>query len=223
MLRLYDNLSSGNGYKCRWMLTQLGRSFERVEIDIDKGESRTTGFLAINPNGRIPVLRVAPGDYLAESNAILWYLAEGTKFVPDDRRLRAELLKWLFWEQYSHEPNIATSRYWKTHRFEMTPERAHALVAKRELGYAALNQMERHLNRRDWFVGDGPTVADIALYAYTHVAEEGGFDLEGYPAVRAWIDRFSAQPGHIAIGDRCGTEIALAVALGDDGGGGNAA
>lgn len=204
MYRLYDNLSSGNGWKCRWMLTQLGLPFERVEIDIDKGESRTREFLAINPNGRIPVLQIGPGDYLPESNAIIWFLAEGTRFLPEGRRERAELLKWLFWEQYSHEPNIATSRYWKTHRFEMTPERVHALVGKRELGYAALNQMELHLNRHDWFVGGGVSIADVALYAYTHVAEEGGFDLEGYPAVRRWLERFAAQPGHIAITDDVG-------------------
>ncbi|WP_114392421.1 glutathione S-transferase family protein [Oleisolibacter albus] len=206
MLRLYDNLSSGNGYKCRWLLTQLGLPFERVEVDIDRGESRTPGFLAINPNGRIPVLRVGPDDHLAESNAILRYLAEGTPFWPEGKREKAAVLQWLFWEQYSHEPNIATARFWITHRLEMTPERAHALVMKREMGHAALRQLEGHVLRQDWLVGDRCTIADVALYAYTHVAEEGGFDLDRYPAVRRWLDRFAAQPDHIQITDRVGTE-----------------
>jgi len=207
MLRLYDHLSSGNGYKIRWMLTQLGLDFERVEIDIDGGGSRTPEFLALNPNGRIPMLRIGPGDVLAESNAILWYLAEGTRFLPDDRRARAAVLHWLFWEQYSHEPNIATARFWILHRFDMTPERVHALVLKRENGHAALRMMDDHLARQDWFVGDGCTIADVALYAYTHVAEEGGFQLDRYPAVCRWLDRFAAQSGHIRITDRPGTEI----------------
>ncbi len=217
MLRLYDNLSSGNGYKCRWLLTQVGLPFERVEVDIDKAESRTPEFLAVNPNGRIPVLRLGPHDFLAESNAILRWIAEGTGFWPDNRRDKAAVLQWLFWEQYSHEPNIATARFWKTHRFEMTPERVHALVLKREQGHFALAQMETHLALRDWLVGERCTIADIALYAYTHVAEEGGFDLDRYPAVRRWLDRFAAQPGHIAITDRPGTEVPLAEALATEG------
>lgn len=209
MLRLYDNLSSGNGYKCRWLMARLGIPFERVEVDIDAGESRLPEFLAINPNGRIPVLRLAENDYLAESNAILRWLAEGTSFWPDNRRDKAAVLQWLFWEQYSHEPNVATARFWITHKFEMTPERVHALVLKREQGYAALRQMETHLLMRDWLVGEGCTIADIALYAYTHVAEEGGFDLSRFPAVSRWLERFAAQPGHILITDRPGVEIAF--------------
>jgi glutathione S-transferase len=217
MYRLYDHLTSGNGYKCRWMLNQLGQPFERVEMDIDRAETRTPAFLALNPNGRIPLLRIAPGDYLAESNAIIWYLAEGTPFLPDNRRTRAEMLQWLFWEQYSHEPNIATVRFWKTHRVEITPERAHAMVAKRELGYAALNQMESHLNGHAWFVAGRPTIVDLALYAYTHVAEEGGFDLESYPAIRHWLDRFAALPGHFAITAAVGIALPLAEALASEG------
>lgn len=207
MLRLYDNLSSGNGYKVRWMLAQLGLPHERVELDIDRGDSRTPQFLAVNPNGRIPVLRLGPGDHLAESNAILRWLAEGTPFWPDGRREKAAVLQWLFWEQYSHEPNVATARFWITHRFEMTPERVHALVLKREQGYAALRQMEAHLMRHDWMVGDRCTIADVALYAYTHVAEEGGFELDRFPAVLRWLDRFAAQPGHIRITDPTGTDV----------------
>lgn len=207
MLRLYDNITSGNGYKCRWLLTQLDMPFERVEVDIDKAESRTPAFLAINPNGRIPLLRLGPGDYLAESNAILRWIAEGTSFWPDNRRDKAAVLQWLFWEQYNHEPNIATARFWITHKVEMTPERVHALVLKREAGHAALRLMDDHLRHRDWLVGQHCTIADIALYAYTHVADEGGFDLGGYPAVCRWIDRFAQQPRHILITDRVGTDV----------------
>ncbi|WP_119679436.1 glutathione S-transferase family protein [Indioceanicola profundi] len=207
MLRLYDNLSSGNGYKCRWLLTQLGMPFERVEVDIDKGESRIPEFLSLNPNGRIPLLRLEKDDYLAESNAILRWIAEGSPFWPDNRRDKAAVLQWLFWEQYSHEPNVATARFWITHRFEMTPERVHALVLKREQGYAALRQMETHLLMRDWLVGDRCSIADIALYAYTHVAEEGGFELDRFPAICRWMERFAAQPGHIKITDDVGTPV----------------
>jgi len=213
MLRLYDSLSSGNGYKVRWLLSQLGHPFERVEVDLDAGETRTPEFLALNPNGRIPLLRLAPNDFLAESNAILHWLSEGTGFWPDNRRDKAAVLQWLFWEQYSHEPNIATPRFWLTHRVEMSEGRASALATKREQGYAALALMETHLALNDWLVGRGPTIADIALYAYTHVAEEGGFDLDQFTCVRRWLDRFAALPGHITITDRPGTEVPLAAAL----------
>ncbi|HYB10049.1 MAG TPA: glutathione S-transferase, partial [Alphaproteobacteria bacterium] len=144
MLRLYDNLTSGNGYKVRLLLTALGIPFERVELDVDRSETRTPEFLAKNPNGRIPVLEVAPGDYLAESNAILCYLADGTPYLPQGRRARAAVMQWLFFEQYSHEPNIATLRYWITHNV-LTPERAAMLESKRTAGYAALHVMERQL------------------------------------------------------------------------------
>ncbi len=198
MLKLYDYLPSGNGYKARMLLHRLGVPFELVEVDILKGESRTPEFLARNPNGRIPVLELADGTCLAESNAILFYLAEGTGFLPDDRLERARVLQWMFFEQYSHEPNIATVRFWLTHD-ALTPERAAMLPAKTEQGHAALAVMEGHLTGRPFFVGDGPTIADLALYAYTHVAPEGGFDLSGYPAVRAWLDRVAGQPGHVAM------------------------
>lgn len=198
MLRLYDYLPSGNGYKIRLVLTQLGMPFERIELDILRGETRTAEFLRKNPNGRIPVLEIEPGKFLAESGAILSYLAEGTPFLPQGRWERAQVLQWLFFEQYSHEPNIATSRFWLMHG-ELTEERRAALPQKRTLGYAALGVMEKHLTGRPFFVGDRYSIADIALYAYTHVAHEGGFDLSGFPNVRAWLERVRTQPKHIPI------------------------
>ena len=203
MYRLYDYLASGNGYKVRLLLTQLGLPFERVELDILTGATRTAEFLARNPNGRIPTLEVEPGVYLPESNAILCYLADGTPFLPADRLARAQALQWMFFEQYSHEPNIATVRFWLSHD-QLTPERSAQLESKRALGYAALDVMERHLATRPYFVADRYTVADIALYAYTHVADEGGFDLSRFAAVNAWLARVRDQPGHIAITDDVG-------------------
>jgi glutathione S-transferase len=198
MVRLYDFLSSGNGYKVRLLLTQLGIAFERIEIDILHGESRTPAFLARNPNGRIPVLQLENGQHLAESNAIMFYLAEGTRLLPDDRFARAQALQWMFFEQYNHEPNIATSRFW-LHHAEITSERRVALEQKRAAGHAALAVMEEHLTQRAFFVDERYTIADIALYAYTHVAEEGGFDLSRYAAIRAWLERVRQQPRHIPI------------------------
>jgi glutathione S-transferase len=198
MLRLYDYLSSGNGYKVRLLLARLGVPFERIEMDILQGETRTPDFLRRNPNGRIPTLELEDGTYLPESNAILWYLAEGTPFLPDGRLARAQVLQWMFFEQYSHEPNIATSRFWRMHG-ALTPERQAGLAQKEPLGYAALEVMEQHLAARRWFVGDRCSIADVALYAYTHVADEGGFDLGRFPAVRAWLARVAAEPGHIPI------------------------
>jgi glutathione S-transferase len=198
MFRLYDFLPSGNGYKVRLLLTQLDIPFERIELDILKDETRTPEFLQKNPNGRIPTLEIAPGEFLAESNAILFYLAEGTPFLPDDRWERAQVLQWMFFEQYSHEPNIATSRFWLQH-FDLTEERRKALDQKREPGYAALTVMERHLAQHPFFVGERYSIADIALYAYTHVADEGGFDLSRFPAIRGWLERVRAQPRHIPI------------------------
>jgi glutathione S-transferase len=197
-MRLWDNRSSGNAYKVRLLLHLLGMSFERTEMDIDRGATRTPEFLKLNPNGRVPVLEVENGVPLAESNAILWYLAEGTQFLPEERFERAQVLQWMFFEQYSHEPNIATPRYWITHGV-LTPEREAMLPGKRKLGRDALAVMETHLAGKSFFVGGRFTVADIALYAYTHVAEEGGFDLAPYEAVRAWLGRVARQPGHVPI------------------------
>ena len=200
-VRLHDYLPSGNGYKVRLLLTQLGVPYERIEYDITRGETRTTAFLEnVNANGRIPVLETEEGTLLPESNAILFFLAEGTPFLPDDRFDKAQALRWMFFEQYSHEPNIAVARAW-LHVFdaEMTEERQGALEVKQELGYDALGVMEKHLKGRQFFVGGRYSVADIALYAYTHVADEGGFDLEDFPAVCVWLERVSSQPGYIPI------------------------
>lgn len=200
MITLHDNLSSGNGYKVRLLLAMLGTPFRRIEYDIDRGETRTPDYLArINANGRIPVLELPDGRTLPESNAILWYLAEGTAFLPDDRWLRADVLRWMFFEQYSHEPNIATVRYWITHHVEMNEERRASLEPKRERGRAALAVMEEHLGRHPFLVGDQLTIADLSLYAYTHVAREGGFDLGPHEAMQAWLDRVASQPGHVPI------------------------
>jgi glutathione S-transferase len=200
VIRLHDNLSSGNGYKVRLLLAQLSIPFERVEYDIDAGETRAPEFLqTVNPNGRVPVLQLEDGTMLPESDAILFYLAENTPFLPEGRLERAQVLRWMFFEQYSHEPNIATPRFWVTHHVEMTEERRLSLETKRKLGHAALNVMEDHLAANDYFVADRYTVADVSLYAYTHVAGEGGFDLERFSAVRAWLDRVAAQPGHLPI------------------------
>ncbi|MFN6567586.1 glutathione S-transferase family protein [Dendronalium sp. ChiSLP03b] len=197
-LKLYDFLPSGNGYKIRLLLTQMGMPFERVEINILKGESRTPEFLSKNPNGKIPVLEIEPRKYLAESNAILVYLSEYTEFLPYDRFLRAQVLQWLFFEQYSHEPYIATSRFWISILGKAEEYRV-AIEQKREPGYAALTVMENHLSYHTFFVGERYTIADIALFAYTHVADEGGFDLTKFPAIQAWLERVQSQPRYISI------------------------
>ncbi len=198
MLRLYDNHLSGNGYKPRLLLAHLGRTYERIEIDILKGETRTPEFLAKNPNGRIPVLELEDGTCLAESNAILCYLAEGSCFLPSDPLARAFTLQWMFFEQYSHEPYIAVARHWIQHT-EMTQAQRAQLPAKQAGGRAALAVMEGYLSKSDWFGGEAMNIADFSLYAYTHVAEEGGFDLTDYPAVGAWLTRVASQPDHIPM------------------------
>lgn len=204
-MRLYDFHESGNGYKVRLLLHQLGLDYERVELDILKGETRTPEFLAVNPNGRIPALVLDDGAVLSESNAILFYLAEGTELLPDSRIDRARLLQWMFFEQYSHEPNIAVARFW---HFSGQVEAHDAdLPAKLEGGYHALSVMEERLEGREWLVGSAQSIADIALYAYTHVAHEGGFDLALYPAVQGWIERFARQPGYVGIDDDTGTLV----------------
>jgi len=197
LLRLHDFLESGNGYKVRLLLTQLEIPFEWIEHDILRGETRTPTYLALNPNGRIPLLELEDGKCLAESNAIQWYLAEGTRFLPDERFLRAQVLQWLFFEQYSHEPYIAVVRFW-AHSGTLD-EHADEIDARRARGHEALAVMENHLAPRSWFVGDAASIADIGLYAYTHVAAEGGFDLSAYPAIQSWLHRVRTLPGHIPI------------------------
>jgi len=191
-MKLYNVAYSGNSYKVRLLLSHLGISYEIVEVDILNGESRTEEFLKINPNGRTPVLD-DNGFILAESNAILAYLARGTSFLPDDKQQFALVFQWLFFEQYSHEPYIATSRFWRQHKPDSS-EKSALLAAKRDGGWTALKIMEDHLSKSDFFVGDY-SIADIALFAYTHVSDEGGFPLDDFAKIRAWIDRVKDQPG----------------------------
>ena len=195
-MKLYNVAYSGNSYKVRLLLAQLGLPCEIIEVDILKGESRTPEFLKINPNGRTPVLD-DNGFVLAESNAILAYLARGTKFLPEDRQRWALVFQWLFFEQYSHEPYIATSRFLLQHKPD-TPERAAALAVRRDSGWAALKVMEDHLSKNDFFVTDS-SIADIAVFAYTHVSHEGGFPLDDFPKIRAWIERVKTQAGFIPL------------------------
>ena len=200
MLELYDYLDSGNGYKIRLLLAQLTLPYRRRELDIMRGETRTAQFLAINPNGRIPVLRLGNGRYLTESDAILWYLADGTAYLPTERYARAQVLQWMFFEQYSHEPYVATPRYIMRHFAADDPRRAE-LPPRLARGREALAVMETHLRACDYFVDARYTIADIALYAYTHVAEDGGLELVPFPRVRAWLDRVAAQPRHVGLFD----------------------
>jgi glutathione S-transferase len=200
MLKLYEYASSGNCYKIRLLLNQLDIAYERVPTDILKGESRTPEFLAMNPVGKIPVLEIKPGQYLAESNAIIYYLADGTDFLPTDRWERAQVMQWLFFEQYSHDPNIATVRFWILHNNQSElAQKSEIIAQKQKLGYVALQVMENHLANHDYFVGNRYSIADIALYAYTHVAKEGGFDLSKFPAILTWFDRIVDQPRHLTI------------------------
>ena len=197
-MHLFDYLDSGNGYKVRLLLAQLGQRYEWTEVDIDAGKTRTPEFLKRNPNGRIPTLELDDGTNLAESDAILWYLAEGTPFVPADRLGRAQALQWMFFEQYSHEPYVATPRYIVKHLPADHARRAE-LPDRLARGRAALAVMETHLATRQFFVAERYSIADIALYAYTHVAHEGGHDLKPYPRVNAWLARVAAQPRYVPL------------------------
>jgi glutathione S-transferase len=198
MWTLYDYLPSGNGYKCRLAMHQLGKPFRLVHRDILKGETRTPDFLAMNGNGRIPTLDLGGGRFLAESNAILLFVSEGTTFVPIDSWERAQVYQWLFFEQYSHEPNVATPRFW-LHYLPKDKVDPVQLAKKQELGRAALGVMDKHLATRTFFVADRYSIADIALYAYTHVAHEADLDLGPFPHVRSWLGRVAEQPRHVPI------------------------
>ena len=197
-LRVYGDLISGNCYKIALLLNHLNVAHEWVHVDVLQGSTRTPEFLARNPNGRIPVLELPDGRYLAESNAILHFLAEGTALLPNDPWLHALVLQWQFFEQYSHEPYIATARFIAKY-LRMPDARRAEFEAKQAGGHAALGVMENHLAHHDYFVGNVFTIADISLYGYTHVAHEGGFSLAGYPAIQRWLARVAALPRHIAM------------------------
>jgi len=189
---VYGMASSGNCHKIKMALEHLRAPYQWREIDTLKGETRTPSFLAMNPNGKVPVLAVDGQTYLPESNAILWYLGEGTALVPEDKFQRARVLQWMFFEQYSHETAIAVARYIRAFLKKADDPRLPELQKR---GYAALGVMDRHLAERDYFAGDALSIADLALFAYTHKADEGGFDVAPYPAVAAWLERVSAAPG----------------------------
>ena len=199
MYTLYSMRRSGNCYKVRLALSQLDIPHELIEIDILKGETRTPEFLAKNPSGHVPLLEVEPGRYIAESNAILWYIAGHTPLVPEDRIGRADMLQWMFFEQHSLEPNIGAAYFWLTLVKGGRELQRHALEDWMEEGYRALGVMEKHLARNHFFAADRYTIADVALYAYTHMAHECDFDLSGFPAVRGWLKRVADQPGYIAM------------------------
>jgi glutathione S-transferase len=195
---LYDNPVSGNCYKVRLLLAHLGIPYERRPLDVVDRSNRPDVLGGLNPSLRVPTLVLDDGRPIGESGAILWYFGEGTRFVPADRYERAQVLQWMFFEQYDHEPAIAVARFWV--RYSGRPEAfADRLDERRAAGNRALEAMERHLVDREFFVGESPTLADIALYAYTHVADEAGIDLGAYPAVGAWLGRISAMPGHVPI------------------------
>jgi glutathione S-transferase len=194
---LYNSQVSGNCYKVRLLLAQLGIAYEREELSVVDRSNREALIGALNPALRVPTLVLNDGRPIAESNAIIFYFATGTPYLPEDRYERAKVLQWLFFEQYSHEPFIATVRFWV--KFAATPPPPAEIDARRASGYLALDALERHLAGAEFLVGGRYSIADIALYAYTHVAEEGGFDLARYPAIRAWLDRVVAQPGHVPI------------------------
>ncbi|MFL5844737.1 MAG: glutathione S-transferase family protein [Solirubrobacteraceae bacterium] len=194
---LYDSPVSGNCYKVRLLLAHLGIPFERREMDVVDRSDREEVIGDLNPARRVPTLVLDDGRPLAESDAIIFFLAEGTEYLPEDRYERAQVLQWLFFEQYQHEPNIAVVRFWVGWSKERVPEAD--IEAKRTAGYVTLDAMERHLETRSFFVGERFTIADIALYGYTHVAHEGGFEMGRYPAIGAWLERVVGQPGHVPI------------------------
>jgi glutathione S-transferase len=199
MFTLYSMQLSGNSYKVRLLLARLGIVYRQIEVDMLKGETRTPAFLAKNPDGHIPLLELEDGRRLAESNAILAYLAEGTDYLPADAFERAQVLRWMFFEQHSHEPAIAAARFWLSLIKGGRELRTHDIDVWMERGYEALALMERHLSSHDYFAGARTSIADLALYAHTHVAPEGDFDLDGFPALSDWLARIAAEPGHVGM------------------------
>jgi glutathione S-transferase len=196
---LYDSAVSGNCYKVRLLLAQLGIPYERRELSVVDRSNRPKVLGNLNPALRVPTLLLDDGRPLAESHAIIWYFADGTRFLPEDRYERAKVLQWLCFEQYDLEPTVAVVRFWVA--FSASPPPAAEIDAKRSAGLRALTALERALIDVPFLVGDRYTIADIALYGYTHVAAEGGFDMSGFPAIAAWTERVAAQPGHVLIGD----------------------
>ncbi len=195
---LYDSPVSGNCYKVRLILAYRGLAYERRTMDVADRSNRPDVLGGLNPALRVPTLVLDDGRPLAESGAILWYFGEGTPLMPEDGYERAQVLQWMFFEQYDHEPSIAVVRFWIA--FSGRPEAfADRIEERTAAGYRALDAMERHLAGRDFLVGSSPTLADIALYAYSHVAPEGGFDLSGYPAIGSWLERVAAMPRHVPI------------------------
>jgi len=197
-MKLYDYLPSGNSYKVRLLMSYIGVEYVHVPIDIHKGDTQDINFRAKNPVGQIPLLELRDGRFIAESNAILYFLAEGTPYFPMNAFDQAKCLQWMFFEQYKHEPSIAVARFICNYDKDV---RADELPKLRVKGRQALEIMDAHLSKNPWFVGGSPTIADIALYAYTHVASEGGFDIVAYPNVSAWLERMADHPKHILITD----------------------
>jgi glutathione S-transferase len=196
---LYNSQVSGNCYKVRLLLAHLGIEYERQEVSVVDRSNRPGLLGGLNPALRVPTLVLDDGRSLGESGAIIWFFGEGTRFVPDDPYERARVLQWLFFEQYDHEPAIAVVRFWLAYSGRPREDFADRLDERIAAGYRALDALERHLDGRSWLVGDGMTLADIALYAYTHVAPEGGFELDRYPAIGAWLERVAGEPGHVPI------------------------
>jgi glutathione S-transferase len=196
---LYDSPVSGNCYKVRLLLARLGLEVERRTVSVSDRSNRPELLGGLNPALRVPTIVLDDGRALGESGAIMWWFGEGTQFVPADRFERAQMLQWMFFEQYDHEPAIAVARFLIAYSERPRGDFERRLDGLWAAGYKALDAMEAHLVDRDWLVGDGMTLADIALYAYTHVADEGEFDLGRYPSIRGWLDRVAAQPGHIPI------------------------
>jgi glutathione S-transferase len=202
MHTLYSMRRLGNSYKVRLALAQLRIPYRLVEVDVLRGESRTPEFLAKNLRGQVPLLEVAPGRYIAESNAILWYVAGGTELAPGDRITRAEVLQWMFFEQHSVAPNIGAAYFWLALVKGGRELQQHALDDWMEEGFRALRVMDNHLQSHRYFAAERYTIADIALYAHTHLAPTCDFDLTAFPAVRAWLDRTAEQPGHVLMDEQ---------------------
>jgi glutathione S-transferase len=196
---LYNSQVSGNCYKVRLLLAHLGIAYERQELSVSDRSNRPDVLGGLNPALRVPTIVLDDGRSLGESGAIIWYFGEGTRFVPDDPFERAQVLQWMFFEQYDHEPAIAVVRFWLAYSGRPREDFADRLDERLATGYRALDALERHLEGRTWLVGEGMTLADIALYAYTHVADEGEFELDRYPAIGAWLERVASEPGHVPI------------------------